>query len=156
MCDYLTASLSVFPALNEGTFIAGIEIRWVGLRGFTPVRAARWETRNVPKPVIVMELPFLSSFVTSVVSASREAAAARLVIPAASAMALMMSCLDMGLRGKKYVKLSVRGKSACASQKIVTFSQIEIVVQENRLCKPKKMNTKDARVIRWRGRSIGE
>ena len=99
--DYRTASFKVLPALKDGTFIAGIEMRWLGLRGFTPVRAARLLTLNVPNPVMVTEFPFFSSFVTRVQSASREAAADRLVIPAASAMALIISCLDIVSGGKE-------------------------------------------------------
>lgn len=97
--NYLIASFKVLPALKAGTFIEGIEMRCDGLRGFTPIREARCETRNVPNPVMVTELPFFNSFVTRVVSASSAAPAERFVMPAASAIALMISCLDMGKRG---------------------------------------------------------
>jgi hypothetical protein len=59
-----TASFSVFPALKEGTFIAGMEIFCDGLRGLTPIRAARWLKRKVPNPVIVTGVPFLRFLIT--------------------------------------------------------------------------------------------
>jgi hypothetical protein len=39
--------------------MAGILIFSSGLRGLTPVRAALFDTRNVPKPVTVTFSPFL-------------------------------------------------------------------------------------------------
>lgn len=93
--DQRTASFKVLPALNDGTFIAGMEIFCVGLRGLTPMRAARFETRNVPKPVTVTEFPFFNSRVIMLVRASSERAAARFVIPAAFAMCEIKSCLDI-------------------------------------------------------------
>ena len=52
-----TASLSAFPALNDGNFEADIEIAspvW----GLRPVRAARVLAANVPKPAIRTSSPF--------------------------------------------------------------------------------------------------
>src|SRR3989338_7618543 len=119
--DYRTASLRVLPALKDGTFIAGIEILSVGLRGFTPLRAARLETRKVPNPVIVTVFPRLSSLVMVPVRDSSARAAERLVIPDASANVVMRSCLDMdiGREGKKY-------------------ENIQQCTIEQRLCKPSR------------------
>ena len=52
--------LSAEPAVNFGTVEAGMSTFWPGLRGFTPCRAARCCTLNLPKPVKVTSPPPLS------------------------------------------------------------------------------------------------
>lgn len=99
--NYRTASLSVLPALKDGTFIAGMEIFCVGLRGLTPMRAARWLSLNVPKPVMVTGVPFLRFLMTMLIRAWRASAAARFVMPEASAIAAIRSCLDINKWGKE-------------------------------------------------------
>lgn len=76
--------------------MAGILIRSLGLRGFTPVRAARLETRKVPKPVMVTVLPFLRVVEMAPMKASNTSVAAFLVTPAFSAARLIKSCLVIG------------------------------------------------------------
>ena len=48
--DYLTSLLRLLPAVKPGVFVAGI---WISapVCGFRHFRAARFRTRNVPKPV---------------------------------------------------------------------------------------------------------
>src|SRR3989344_4806971 len=99
--NYRTASLSVLPALKDGTFIAGMEIFCVGFLGFTPMRAARWFNLNVPKPVMVTGVPFFRFLMTRLIIAWRASAAARFVMPEASAIAAMRSCLDIEKWGKE-------------------------------------------------------
>ena len=45
-----TDVFSELPAVNFGTRAAGMWTFWLGLRGFTPSRAARCEVENLPKP----------------------------------------------------------------------------------------------------------
>ena len=49
MSDHFTASFRPFPALNPGTFAAGI-ITFSPVAGFRPSRAGRFLTSKVPKP----------------------------------------------------------------------------------------------------------
>jgi hypothetical protein len=58
---FLSSSLRALPALNLGTFTAGILIFCVGFCGLTPVRAARNLTLKAPKPVKTTSSPFLSN-----------------------------------------------------------------------------------------------
>src|SRR5215213_3524850 len=50
---------------------------WLGLRGLTPSRAARFAVENFPKPVNVIESPFWSASVTHESTASTAALASR-------------------------------------------------------------------------------
>ena len=95
-----TASLRDFPDLKAGSFIAGILIFWLGLRGFTPVRAARLETRNVPKPVTVTFSPFLRDLVMLSKTASKTSEAAFFVTPVIFAAWSTRSCFVMFLKIK--------------------------------------------------------
>ena len=61
--ELLTALFSLLPAENLGTFDAGMCTRSLGLRGFTPWRAARFCTENLPKPVKATSSPFRSASV---------------------------------------------------------------------------------------------
>lgn len=99
MSGYRTLSLSDFPALKAGRVIAGILIFSDGFRGFTPVRAARFETRKVPKPVMVTFLPFERFVVIASRIASRASPASFFVIPAASAAIPIKSLLVMAMKG---------------------------------------------------------
>src|SRR5205085_8602827 len=75
----LTADLRALPAENFGTRAAGMCTFSVGLRGFTPVRAARCWLENLPKPVKDTSPPL---FNVSVI-ASRKASTA---LPASRAV----------------------------------------------------------------------
>src|SRR5262249_54491834 len=55
-----TACFSALPAENFGTRAAGIWTRSEGLRGLTPVRAARFCVENLPKPVNETSSPLRS------------------------------------------------------------------------------------------------
>ena len=99
---YLIASFNVFPALKAGSFIAGILIVWLGFLGFTPLRADLFETRNVPKPVIVTFSPFLSDFVIIARTVSRTSCAAFFVAPVACAAPAIKSCFVMDFLVKKF------------------------------------------------------
>ena len=99
-----TASFRPLPALKTGTFIAGMLIFWLGLRGLTPVRAARLLTRKVPKPVMVIEPPFLRVPVMRLMRPSNMAAAATLETPAASASCAMISAFVIGMKREKKKK----------------------------------------------------
>jgi len=68
--SYLTAALRNLPALNFGTFDAGIFMA-APVRGLRPVRPLRLETEKVPKPVKAMESPFFKVACTSPRVASR-------------------------------------------------------------------------------------
>jgi hypothetical protein len=94
---YLTASLRDLPALKAGSFIAGILIFWPGLRGFTPVLAALFDTRKVPKPVMVTDSPFFRDLVMLSRRASNTEAASFFVTPAEAAAAFTRSCFVMVL-----------------------------------------------------------
>src|SRR5688500_17845826 len=50
---------------------------WLGLRGLTPSRAARFAVENLPKPVNVIESPLRSASVTHSRTASTAAPASR-------------------------------------------------------------------------------
>ena len=55
----MTADLSPLPAENFGTVAAGMCTFSLGLRGLTPVRAARFAVENLPNPVnVTSPLPF--------------------------------------------------------------------------------------------------
>src|SRR3990170_3074398 len=88
----LTAALSVLPAENLGTVVAGI-MTFAPVRGLTPMRAARAEVENLPKPVKVTESPLLSADVIVSSTASTAPPASRLDMPALSATASTKSCL---------------------------------------------------------------
>lgn len=59
--DYFTALFSALPAVNFGTFLAGILIS-LPVWGFRPMRALRFPTLNVPKPTRVTACPFFIPF----------------------------------------------------------------------------------------------
>jgi hypothetical protein len=59
----LTACLSVAPGENFGAFDALILTR-SPVRGFTPWRAARLTTENLPKPVMMTSSPFFNVLLT--------------------------------------------------------------------------------------------
>ena len=60
----LTADLSPLPAENFGTVAAGMCTFSVGLRGLTPIRAARFAVENLPNPVnVTSPLPFSVSVI---------------------------------------------------------------------------------------------
>ena len=54
----MTAFFNWLPAENFGTVAAGMWTFWLGLRGFTPSRAARRVVWNLPKPVNATVSPF--------------------------------------------------------------------------------------------------
>jgi hypothetical protein len=55
--NYFTALFSALPAVNFGTFLAGILIS-LPVWGFRPTRAFRLPTLKVPKPTRVTACPF--------------------------------------------------------------------------------------------------
>jgi hypothetical protein len=59
--------------------------------GFLPLRAARWETSNEPKPTRLTLSPRFKEFVTPSVKAVRALSAALFEIPALEAIALTKS-----------------------------------------------------------------
>src|SRR3990172_8225982 len=67
---FLTALLRIFPALNLGTFTAGIFISF-SVCGFRPFLAFLLETENVPKPTRLTASNFFKDLVTAVVKAFR-------------------------------------------------------------------------------------
>lgn len=88
--------------MKAGSFIAGILIVWLGLRGLTPLRADLFETRNVPNPVIVTVSPFLSDFVIIASIVSRTSCAAFFVAPVACAAPAIKSCFVMDFLVKNF------------------------------------------------------
>src|SRR5262249_52618329 len=88
----LTADLSALPAWNFGTVVAAM-CTFSPVRGLTPMRAARAEVENLPKPVNVMLSPFFNACVIVSRTASTAAPASRLDMPAESATASTKSCL---------------------------------------------------------------
>src|SRR5690606_8843068 len=77
----LTASFRALPGRNFGT-LAFLILIVSPVRGLRPVRAARAETANVPKPTSVTVPPFLSVVLTAPIRASSERPAAALEISA--------------------------------------------------------------------------
>jgi hypothetical protein len=65
----LTVSLSALPAVKAGALRAAI-LSSLPVCGLRPVRAARCDTLNVPKPIKVTESPFLSEEVIAATVAS--------------------------------------------------------------------------------------
>ena len=115
---YRTASLRDFPALKAGRVIAGILIFCVGLRGFTPMREARFETRKVPKPVRVTEFPLERLLVTASRTASRASVAAFFVMPALCAAMLIRSPFVMAMALMDKSRLIIGGSGLRARKKI--------------------------------------
>jgi len=78
--------------VNFGTVVAAM---WTfsPVRGLTPMRAARAEVENLPKPVNVIVSPLFNASVIVSSTASTAAPASRLDMPAASATASTKSCL---------------------------------------------------------------
>ena len=79
-CYPFTAFFNCFPALNFGRLDAGI---WIGapVRGFLPVRADRFATLNLPKPVRRTSSPRLRAAVIALHTASTALAASPLLVP---------------------------------------------------------------------------
>lgn len=82
---YLHASLSPFPALKEGIFVAGI-LMALPVLGLRPVRAALDFRENLPKPTRETGLPFMSDFVMASVMALRALSAVALGMSASKAI----------------------------------------------------------------------
>ena len=72
--------------MNDGTFLAGI-FNSAPVCGLRPVRAARFETLNVPNPISVTVSPFLRALVMFSMVASRARPASAFVDPVALAIA---------------------------------------------------------------------
>ena len=89
---FLTAAFSWLPAENFGTVAAGMCTFWLGFRGLTPSRAARWLVENLPHPVNVIESPCYSASVTQSSTASTAAPASRRERFAFDATASTNSC----------------------------------------------------------------
>jgi hypothetical protein len=81
-----------FPALNLGTFLALI-FMVAPVCGLRPLRAARFETENVPKPTSVTVSPFFKVDTTAPVNASKDSFACFLVMPASLAICSINSAL---------------------------------------------------------------
>ncbi len=67
---YLTIAFNAFPALNFGTFFAGIAI-FLPVAGFTPVRLFLFITEKVPNPVNTTFLFCLSALPIVEMNASK-------------------------------------------------------------------------------------
>ena len=91
-----TASFNCFPALNFGRLDAGI---WIGapVRGFLPVRADRFATLNLPKPVRRTSSPRLRASVIALHTASTALAASPLLVPLVEVTAETNSLLFMSI-----------------------------------------------------------
>src|SRR4051812_30192714 len=89
----LPADLSELPAENFGTRAAGISTFSVGLRGLTPVRAARCCVVNLPNPVNATSPPALSVSVIVSRNASTALPASRAVSWLRRATSATNSCL---------------------------------------------------------------
>ena len=89
--DYILPERSLL-ALKRATFFAFILIVSPVL-GLRPLRAALFETENVPKPTRISLLPDLSVLVTPSMKDSRADVACTLVMPASSAILLTSSAL---------------------------------------------------------------
>src|SRR3954452_1360818 len=87
--SYLTAALSWLPAENFGTVLAGMVTFCPGFRGFTPVRALRFCTVNLPKPVKTTSSPLDSASLIDSSVASTAAVASFLLSP------LLLATLSM-------------------------------------------------------------
>ncbi|EGV07190.1 hypothetical protein HMPREF9952_2334 [Haemophilus pittmaniae HK 85] len=72
--NYLIASFNALPETNAGTLDAAILIS-APVCGLRPVRAARWFTLNVPKPINCTGSPFLRLAVIASKVASKAALA---------------------------------------------------------------------------------
>ncbi len=90
----LTASFNALPAEKAGALRAAI-FNSAPVRGLRPVRAARLDTLNVPKPIKVTVLLFLSAAVIASVAASHARPAAAFERSALAAIALINSDLFM-------------------------------------------------------------
>src|SRR3954451_19673678 len=90
---FLTADFNALPAENFGTRAAGISTFCSGLRGLTPVRAARTCVWNLPKPVNVTSPPDRSVSVTVSRKASTARPASRAVSWLRRATSATNSCL---------------------------------------------------------------
>src|SRR6185437_3158006 len=88
-----TACLSELPAENFGTHAAGIWTFWLGLRGFTPWRAARCWVENLPNPVKATSSRFFSASVIESITASTASPASRRPRPLFCATRSTNSCL---------------------------------------------------------------
>src|SRR5579885_169228 len=76
---YLTIDLRALPALNFGTFLAGICI-FLPVAGFTPTLLLRFITVNVPKPVRTTCLFCFNALPTVEINASKQSLQADLGI----------------------------------------------------------------------------
>jgi len=79
-------------ALKRATFLALI-LMVAPVAGLRPLRAALFETENVPKPTKISLLPDFKVLVTPSMNESNAAPACTLVMPASSAILLTSSAL---------------------------------------------------------------
>ncbi len=93
--NYFTALFSALPAVNFGTFLAGILIS-LPVWGFRPTRAFRLPTLKVPKPTKVTACPFFIPFLIAS-NVQETALSAILLLPTTLATSATRSALFTSL-----------------------------------------------------------